>query len=378
MQQRDFISSQLNDTRYIAKLALAYVKQLGCDVTTSKGSTTAWLRHQWGLNNLIGETDKKERTDHRHHAIDAAVVACVDRGLYKQILTWTKNNEQELKIEQPYPGFRDELDENLKHLIVSHDSQRKLSGGLHEETGAGYIEKHGGLVYRKNLTPDFTEKNAKSIVDITIKELVLAHLDRYDNDPKKAFSDNITVYHKNHKTPIKRVRVLQSSTTRKKLEQGKFGVKDKSGIVFNWMSYGNMHHIEILRHKETCKYKGEFVTMMQASHRAKGIKSMLNTEGIKQPIIKQDHGDDWQFIMALHINDLVSVNNGDGKRVFYRVQKLGGGYDLTLRLHTESQAKRDKSLLDSKKMLENSLSNFISELDIRAHKINVIGIITND
>ncbi|MDP1557776.1 MAG: type II CRISPR RNA-guided endonuclease Cas9 [Nitrosomonas sp.] len=378
LQQRDFISSQLNDTRYIAKLALGYVKQLGCDVTTSKGSTTAWLRHQWGLNNLIGETDKKERTDHRHHAIDAAVVACVNRGLYKQILTWTKNNEQELKVTQPYSDFRNELDENLKHLIISHDSQRRLSGGLHEETGAGYIKKHGGLVYRKNLTSDFTEKNAKSIVDDTIKDLVLTHLAKYGNDCKKAFADNVTVYHKNNKTPIKRVRVLQSFTTHKKLEQSKFGVKDKSGIVFKWMSYGNMHHVEILQHKETGKYKGEFVTMMQASHRAKGVKSALNLDGKKQPIIKQDHGDEWQFIMALHINDLVSVAAENNERKFYRVQKLGGGYDLTLRLHTESQVKREKSLLDSKRMLENSIGNFILELDIKLHKLNAIGIITDD
>ena len=208
LQKRDFISSQLNDTRYISKLALEYVKELGCDVTTCKGVTTAWLRHQWGLNNLIGETDKKERTDHRHHAIDAAVVACVDRSLYKKIQTWTKNNIKELKTDSPYPNFRDELDEHLKHVIVSHDTQRKLSGSLHEETGAGYIEKHGGLVYRKNLSPDFTVKNANSIVDETVKDMVIKHLAKHGDNSKQAFADNITVYHKDGKTPIKRVRVL--------------------------------------------------------------------------------------------------------------------------------------------------------------------------
>jgi CRISPR/Cas system Type II protein with McrA/HNH and RuvC-like nuclease domain len=34
-------------------------------------------RHQWGFNSLIGETDKKERTNHCHHAIDAVVIASV-------------------------------------------------------------------------------------------------------------------------------------------------------------------------------------------------------------------------------------------------------------------------------------------------------------
>jgi hypothetical protein len=44
-----------------------------------------------------------------------------------------------------------ELGEKLKHMIVSHTPQCKLSGGLHEETGAGYIAKHGSLVYRKTI-----------------------------------------------------------------------------------------------------------------------------------------------------------------------------------------------------------------------------------
>jgi len=377
--KRDFISSQLNDTRYIARLAQDYVKQLGCDVSTSKGVTTAWLRHQWGLNNLIGETDKKERTDHRHHAIDAAVIACVDRSLYQQIKTWTKNNEKKIKVNAPYPHFRDELDEHLKHIIVSHDTQRQLSGSLHEETGAGYIEKHGGLVYRKTLNLEFSVKNANSIVDETIKNQVLAHLEKHDNNPKKAFADNITVYHKDDRTPIKRVRILQSKTTLKKLEQSKLGIKDKNGEVFKWMAYGNMHHAEIIAHKETGKHKGEFITMMEAHRRAMtGTRSARKRNIVREGIIQTNHGDEWQLVMALHINDLVSVDAGNDKREFYRVQKLGGGYDITLRLHTETSTKREKEFIESKKILEDSFSNFISKHDLRLHNINAIGILSHD
>lgn len=391
LQKRDFISSQLNDTRYISRLALEYVKELGCDVSTSKGVTTAWLRHQWGLNNLIGETDKKERTDHRHHAIDAAVVACVDRNLYKQIQTWTKNNIKELKVDSPYPNFRDELDEYLKHVIVSHDTQRKLSGSLHEETGAGYIEKHGGLVYRKILHTVFLDSKGKfienekgitkkinSIIDNTVRDIILKHLDKSPST-KEAFSDNIIVYHKDGKTPIKRVRVLQSETTLKKLQKNKFAVKNKSGDIFKWMSYGNKHHVEIIQHKETGKYDGKIIPMMEAHRRAMtGTKSAKKRNVKSEQIIKTNHGDDYNFIMALHINDLVSINNGDKEREFYRVQKLGGGYDLTLRLHTETSTKREKSLIEDKKMLENSFGNFISKFDLKLHKINAIGILTRD
>ena len=143
----------------------------------------------------------------------------------------------------------------------------------------------------------------------------MEHIENHGNS-KEAFNSENLKQLKLGKNPIKRVRVLQSKTNERKLAETKFGVKDKSGNVFKYMSYGNTHHVEIIQNKKTGKIKGDFVTMMLASHRAKGI-------GIpKQAIIKTDHGQEWKFIMALHINDTISVEKDDGERVFYRVQKL--------------------------------------------------------
>jgi len=374
LQKRDFISSQLNDTRYISKLALDYMAELvgQSNVSVTKGFVVSQIRHQWGFNDLIGEVEKKDRTDHRHHAIDAVVIAATSRSLYTKSVKQIERDK--LKIEPPYPEIRNELAECLEQTIISHASHRKLSGGLHEETGAGYIEKHGGLVYRKNLAPDFTVKNANQIVDSTIKLMVLKHLEQYDNDPKKAFADNIKVMHKDGKTPIKRVRVLQSKTTLKKLEKNKVGIKDKSGNVFKYMSYGNMHHVEIIKNKETGKYKGEFITMMQASHRAKGIQSKLNPEGRKQPLVNAQHGDEWEFIMALHINDLVSIKAGNGKRKFYRIQKLDTQNNkFVLREHLASTLQNKDQEVNVSITTEN-----LGSKEIRLHKANAIGVFTDD
>lgn len=370
LQQRDFISSQLNDTRYISKLAQNYVKQLGCDVSTTKGYVVSQIRHQWGFNTLIGETSQKERTDHRHHAVDAVVIAATSRQLYEKAVSQIQRNK--LIIPPPFSDIREQLSERLKCLVVSHAVQRKLSGGLHEETGAGYIESHKGLVYRKTLIPEFTRKNAESIVDETVREIVLKHLSSHDDDPKQAFANDVVVYHKNGKTPIKRVRVLQSKTTLTKLEKNKFEVKDKSGKVFKYMAYGNIHHVEIARNNTTKKCKGKFVTMMQASHRVKGIQSRLNPEGSKQAMIKTDHGEEWQFIMALHINDLVSIKCRDGARQFYRVQKLERGDDsLKLRVHNAS------TINNKEESITKAISGLMQD-DLKLHYINVIGIVTDD
>ena len=112
--------------------------------------------------------------------------------------------------------------------------------------------------------------------------------------------------------------------------------------------------------------------MMQASHRAKGIKSFLNPDGLKQEITKKDHGDEWQFIMSLHINDLVSIDKGNDKREFYRVQKLDiQNNKFVLRLHNASTLQNKQEELN---IFINSES--FRNQDVRLHSINAIGIIT--
>jgi hypothetical protein len=210
-------------------------------------------------------------------------------------------------------------------MIVAHTPQRKISGALHEETGAGFI-KGVGTVYRANLNPDFKTTQVKKIIDEDVRRIVAEHLEKFNSNPKEAFSEGIVVYHKDGKTPIKRVRIVQAKTTLKKLEKSKLGIRDKDGKVFRWMAYGNLHHVEILYNKSTDKFSGEFVTALEASHRAKGIGM------VKQSIIKMDHGGGFEFVMALHINNLVKVNG-----LIYRVQKLdSAGNRMMLRLHTSA------------------------------------------
>ncbi|MDA9902536.1 type II CRISPR RNA-guided endonuclease Cas9 [Gammaproteobacteria bacterium] len=342
VQARDFISSQLNDTRYITRVALDYLATLGSDITTCKGQITAWLRHQWGLNSLIGVSDKKERIDHRHHAIDAAVVATVDRGFYNTLVNVAKQHERnhpelqtkDLGIDPPWDALRDDMEAKLADVVIAHDAQNKLNGALHEETGVGYV--HGkGTVTRKTLGPEF--KQVSKIYDEGVRELIQQYLEKHGNDPKKAFAEGFRLVHKDGKTPIKRVRILQSFASLKKLEKQKFGVKNKDGEVFKWLAYGNYHHVEIVKNKKTGKHSGKFVTMMEANHRAKGIGMA------KQPIVKTDHGDDHEFVTSLVINDLVELENAEGQ--YYRVQKMSDTGRMHLRLHTASTLDLEKELI---------------------------------
>ena len=48
------------------------------------GGATAIMRNVWGIG-ITGPDGKKNRDDDRHHAVDAAVIACCDSSIVKNV-----------------------------------------------------------------------------------------------------------------------------------------------------------------------------------------------------------------------------------------------------------------------------------------------------
>lgn len=163
-----FLARQLTDTQYLSRLAGRYLSSLyptkdDGSVYVIPGRMTAMLRRLWGLNSLLPDHNyvdnkhsdaPKNRLDHRHHAIDAAVVAVTTRSLMQQIArTAGQAEDKHLDrlfegLEQPWDGFREELRERLSAVTVSHKQdhgrRRKpapghdvTSGRLHNDTAYG-------------------------------------------------------------------------------------------------------------------------------------------------------------------------------------------------------------------------------------------------
>jgi len=149
-------------------------------------------------------------------------------------------------------------------------------------------------------------------------------------------------------------------------------VRNKQGKVFRWMAYGNMHHVEIIQHKKTKAYKGVFVTALEAHRRAMtGSKSAMKRGVLFEPIIKKEHDEQYDFMMALHINDLVSVETNDGAK-FYRVQKLESDSSrMTLRLHNAATIKNDDE------EIRLSISSLMQQ-KMKLFQLNAIGRKIND
>lgn len=209
-QGEDIIARQLNDTRYMTKITKQYLSAVfdnekgKSKVWAIPGQMTALLRDKWGLNDLLGEEDgAKDRTDHRHHAIDAAVVACTDRSALQQVSRaahdletkkelWDKRRKLVVDMPEPFDGFRHQVAQKLDRLIISykpdHGGARQAINaprpytvaGLHDQTAYGFVKELDQdnclLVTRSKIEDIQTIKDLLSIVDHGIKWQLLGYL----------------------------------------------------------------------------------------------------------------------------------------------------------------------------------------------------------
>lgn len=156
-EERGFLNRQLNETRYLSRVAREYMTSI-CPkekVYVVTGQLTAMLRGKWGITTgkLLGDGEtadahSKNRNDYRHHAIDALVIALTSRSLLQRVATLAGQN-REAGIERllanfpkPWDGFsHEELRQRLSRVVVSHRPEHGLAGQLHNATAYGMIRR---------------------------------------------------------------------------------------------------------------------------------------------------------------------------------------------------------------------------------------------
>lgn len=236
---------RLTDTRYVSKLAQRYLRAildfekqededvLATRILSVKGSHTAKLRTIWNLDgieyDLMGlnipryiscnpywveqntgevveginkpdidgnwrffdkaknpEWDKKPRIDHRHHSMDAIIVACLNRSFIQKVSKADNRGYHLKNSEYPMPltstesvgQFRRDIVNLLKDIRVSHKPDHSKDGQFHEETGRTKLctntEDDGAIVTvysRKILNVIKTKKDLdKLIISEKIKD----------------------------------------------------------------------------------------------------------------------------------------------------------------------------------------------------------------
>lgn len=364
----DFSSRQLNDTRYISKEAKNYLAQECNKVTVSPGQMTSNLRHKWGLNSILNDDNEKTRDDHRHHAIDALVMACGKVSYLQELSRWNRHNRSsELKdFPMPWETFRQDAAKAVEQILVSHKRNTNLltvrthktekngkvyknvgvaaRGQLHKETVFGkrtapFSEE--AYHVRKSIDSLTTEKQVEKVVDETIRKLIhvrVLQMGGYDakgNIPANTFfvvdkngikQPQIFLPNKNGSpVPILKVRMKENIGGAEQLK------KDTN----QWVNPRNNHHVLIYK-DEQGNLNEEVVTFWTVVERKRQ----------KQPVYQLPIGGK-EIVTTLHINDMFLLGLKEEeinwekpnyelmKEHLYRVQKLSSKF-YEFRLNTES------------------------------------------
>lgn len=360
----------LQDTQYMSREVHRYLKMVCSQVVVVTGTLTAELRHQWGLNSILSEDDKKNRTDHRHHAIDALVVALTDRSTVIRVSKWNKFNREDglRSIPAPWDDLRFQAETAISSVLVSHKKTNRVvtrkvtktkkdgkiyrnsgtsaRGALHKDTIFGKKASpeppfETAYHFRKSLQNGFEKvKQIEKIVDPAIRRLMLECVQELGVNPDKIpagtfvfSSEDGKLHSKIHivtrsgeRIPVFKVRVRENLENAVELVDGKG----------QYVNPRNNHHVAIYEDQDG-NLREDCVTFWDVVERTQ--------QG--QPIIAPTGGDGSKLTATLQANDMFLIGwDGDLDVVsdvpyerlsscLYRVQKLSSK-DYWFRHHTDS------------------------------------------
>ena len=219
LDDNTFIARQLTDNQYIARAAQGYLRALTPKVVPVPGRLTAMVRGKWHLS-LSGD-GKKDRKDHRHHAIDSFVVALCDRALLQKISTLTARGADDRIHIPDLPGhLRRQLKEALSKMIISYKQDHGVQGRLFNETAYGVLKEETpeghNLVVRKPINT-LSPNELQAIRDPALQKKIEEYLYSagwYDLEKKesdKKFPDFLAAF--GQENNIRRLRILVKNQT---------------------------------------------------------------------------------------------------------------------------------------------------------------------
>ncbi len=368
-----FIARQLADTGYIARATAEYLRCLfesDHHVLGLKGQHTAELRRQWGLNSVLRHdaVDMKNRDDHRHHAVDALVVALTDRRLLQRLARGfversrvdPDSGEQRYRqsyagrrIDEPWPGFRAQVEDRVNRINVSHRPMRKVAGRLHEETIYGPTPEPGVFVVRKPLEelsaseiPLIRDEGVRRLIERRLAEHGI-EIGRGKNASAKTLkhvlcdpANPITIPPSKKRLrrdpqakgiPVRKVRLLRSDLTIQP-------IREQTGNTA-FVKPGATHHLTIFEWEANGKTKREavFVTQLEAIRRiAKGIEVIQRNPPQDHPTIPSDA----RFVMSLSRGEMVLATIGEEEKLLVLVTAVSTSKQLRFAEHTDGRRQR--------------------------------------
>lgn len=317
---QDFLARHLTDTAYLGRAAKQYLTYV-ChkdDVWVSSGKLTGMLRGHFGLPKLLWEDGVKSRDDHRHHALDAAVIGLCSRSLIQRLATAATRAEEQgenrllQKLELPWPGYREELGANLAAIVVSHKPDHGKQAALHNDTNYGWRgapDKRGNPLVgrRRSLDSIKNATDAESIASETLREEICRLLAPLS--PGKATKSELEAYAA--RTGVRRVICEERLSV--------IPIKDRrNGQPYRYVKGDGNYCYEIFR-KLDDRWGGEVISSFEANQQSFKESPVQAQNGL--PLMMRVHRDD---VMALEV---------DGPIKLMRVAYFSAGMIAMVNLH---------------------------------------------
>ena len=382
----DFLERQLRLTQYISRQAMTILQQGIRRVSASEGGVTARLRSLWGYDDILhtlnldrydsmgetervsreGETTEKlrikdwsKRKDHRHHAIDALVVASTRQGYIQRLNRVSSESEREAMsgeievqkatktdklsllerwlMQRPHFSVRAVSDKVAEILISYRPGKRVVTRGrnIYRKKTAdgrevtcvqrGVLVPRGELMEaslygkilsqgRERIVKRYPLHDLKGeVVDPRLRELIA----KYNQEiTSKVKAKGAPLYlDAAEKQEVRSVRCYVTQPSVAKAIPIRF---DERGRAITFVQSGSNHHLAIYRTP-----KGELVesivSFWDAVNRAryglpliikyprKAMEQVIQRDDIPESVLRLLPPADYEFVGALQQNEMVVV-----------------------------------------------------------------------
>ena len=387
----DFLERQLRLTQYISRQAMAILQQGIRRVSASEGGVTARLRSLWGYDDILhtlnldrydsmgetervsreGETTEKlrikdwsKRKDHRHHAIDALVVASTRQGYIQRLNRVSSESEREAMsgeievqkatktdklsllerwlTQRPHLSVRAVSDKVAEILISYRPGKRVVTRGrnIYRKKTAdgrevtcvqrGVLVPRGELMEaslygkilsqgRERIVKRYSLHALKGeVVDPRLRELITTYNQELKSREKGAPIPPLCL-DKDKRQEVRSVRCYVDKPSVSSAIPIRF---DERGTAITFVQSGNNHHLAVYRTPQGV-LEESIVSFWDAVDRARyGIplvithprevmEQVLQRGDIPESVLKSLPPSDWMFVESLQQDEMVAIGLSD-------------------------------------------------------------------
>lgn len=340
---------------------------------------------------------KKNRDDHRHHAIDALVIALSKQRYFQQLSIYNAQrvarkkglqfDKEQLNFPEPWVNFHTTAKKEAEKILVSHKQNRKVltqvrkritkngktflsvgdavRGQLHKENVYGErqapFESTKGYHIRKKVT-DLKDNQLKKIVDAEIRKIITdarieegkikKQITALEKQKKKSRTDGEDLLLQNEIDVLKKA--IEQLYTLKNKNGARVPIKkvrireemsnaQKVKEINQYVNPRNNHHIMVYK-KNDGELDKSVVNFWTAVEREKQGADLFQLPDDGVEIIETFQEND---MFLLFLDDSININEISDKDIFehlYKVQKIAGAdyfMEICFRRHLDGKGSSD-------------------------------------